>query len=213
MKCKAITALSIAVFSFAFISPRPAQAKDAKKANDSPNVTTASAGESEALQMVPARAILRKTLDAKDAKSGKVIRATLADTIYLKNGPELPSGTKLIGTVAADDMHVDGTSKLALRFTTAKLRDGKTIPIKATIVGVFPPESMNAEGYPVAPGDQASNTWTSQTLQVDQIGALSGVDLHSKIASRNSGVLVSTKKDDVKLRSGTEVALAIAKRS
>ena len=39
---------------------------------------------------------------------------------------------------------------------------------------------------------------------------MSGVDLHSKIASMNSGVLVSTKKDDVKLKEGTEFGLAIA---
>jgi hypothetical protein len=47
---------------------------------------------------------------------------------------------------------------------------------------------------------------------VDQLNALSGVDLHSKIASNNSGVLVSTKNDDVKLRAGTEFALAIAEQ-
>lgn len=49
-------------------------------------------------------------------------------------------------------------------------------------------------------------------LQIDEIGALSGVDLHSRIASKNSGVFVSTKKDDMKLSAGSEFALAIAVR-
>ena len=86
------------------------------------------------------------------------------------------------------------------------------VPIKATIVGVFGPEDQNAEGYEVQAGDQQPNSWNDGTLQVDQIGALSGVDLHSKIASRNSGVFVSSKKDDVKLKNGSELTLAIAER-
>ena len=62
-------------------------------------------------------------------------------------------------------------------------------------------------------GDQEPNSWNRQFTQVDQIGALSGVDLHSKISSQNSGVLVSTKKDDIKIKDGTELALAIAGES
>ena len=42
---------------------------------------------------------------------------------------------------------------------------------------------------------------------------MSGVDLHSKIADSNSGVFVSTKKDDVKLPRGYGIALAIAPRT
>jgi hypothetical protein len=59
-------------------------------------------------------------------------------------------------------------------------------------------------------GDQVANDWTRSIHAVDQIDALSGVDLHSRITSQNSGVLVSTKKDDIKLKRGTEFALAIA---
>jgi hypothetical protein len=36
------------------------------------------------------------------------------------------------------------------------------------------------------------------------------VDLHSRISSINSGVFVSTKKNDVRLAAGSEIALAIA---
>ena len=101
-------------------------------------------------------------------------------------------------------------SRLALRFSKAELKDGKLIPIKATIVGLFPPQAENGEGYNIAAGDQQPNGWNASTLQVDQIGVVSGVDLHSRIAARNSGVFVTTKKDDVKLSSGSELLLAIA---
>ena len=56
------------------------------------------------------------------------------------------------------------------------------------------------------------NDWTPTTLEVDQIGALKNVDLHSKIASSASGIFVSHKNHNMKLNEGTEFALAIAAR-
>ncbi|MGC9222886.1 MAG: hypothetical protein ACP5E2_03120 [Terracidiphilus sp.] len=82
------------------------------------------------------------------------------------------------------------------------------MPIKATIVGIFGP--ADTSDYPEEAGDQVPNSWTDGTLQVDQIGVLSDIDLHSKISSRNSGVLVSTKKDNFKLDEGSEIQFAIA---
>lgn len=60
------------------------------------------------------------------------------------------------------------------------------------------------------PDYDTMNTWTDATLEVDQLNVVPGVDLHSSIASQNSGVLVSTKKDDVKLIRGSQVQLAVA---
>ncbi len=66
--------------------------------------------------------------------------------------------------------------------------------------------------YRLNPGDQIPNSWNDGTLAVDQIGAMNGVDLHSKIASQNSGVFVSTNKDNMKLVNGSELELAIAQQ-
>jgi hypothetical protein len=166
----------------------------------------------EAMRMVPARAALDRDLSADKVKPGDEFRAKLAKRVQLDNGPELPAGTVLVGQVSTDDMNESGTSKLALRFTHAILKDGQTVPIKATIVAIFPPENTNADNDPVAAGDQAPNSWNDGTLAVDQINALPGVDLHSKIASRNSAVFVSNTKDNMKLRVGSELALAIAQQ-
>jgi hypothetical protein len=94
-------------------------------------------------------------------------------------------------------MRQNGESKLALCIDQAKLKNGKTVPVKATIVGIYAPGIGPATPYPVQPGDQVANDWTSSIHQVDQIGALSGVDMHSSLTSKNSGVLVSTKKDEM----------------
>ena len=169
-----------------------------------------SPGGNEARGMVSAQAALTETIDTKKTRDGDPIEAKLAGKVRLKDGSVLPSGTMLLGKVSNDDMQVNGVSKLALRFDQAKLKTGQVIPIKATIVGVYGPGNFDATPYPTQAGEQVPTTWTDRTLEVHQLNVMSGVDLHSKIASRNSGVLVSTKKSDVKLPQGTEFGLAIA---
>ena len=102
----------------------------------------------------------------------------------------------------------DGTSTLALRFTQARFKDGKVIAIKATIVGVAPP----ADPYSSWPGSNPSVYWNNKILLIDQKNVESGVNMQSAIASMNSAVFVTTKKDDVKLPSGAQLSLAIAAR-
>jgi hypothetical protein len=206
MKIVGLRFFPVTALSMAFLMTGPALAARAQSSNPVSNHR----GSAEAAQMVPARAYLTRKLDANNAKPGTKFTANLSKSIVLKNGTELPRGTKLIGTVATDDMNMQGTSKLALRITQAQLKGGKTIPVKATIVGVYGPESETSQGYVLSPGDEEANDWNKNTLVIDEIDAMSGVDLHSRIAGHNSGVFVSKKKNDVKLAAGSELALAIA---
>lgn len=213
MNNRAGVPLSIAALSmFAFL-PGISHAQNTTNNNSAnfANSSSFSAGaRQEASEMVPARAYLARKMDAKDEKLGTKFTAILADTVHLKNGTELPRGTKLMGTVTNDELNETGNAKLALRITQADLKDGKTIPVKATIVGIWGPESENSMGYTVSPGQQQPNDWSKKTLAIDEIDALPGVELHSRIAGNNSGVFVTKKKDDVKLSGGSELALAIA---
>jgi hypothetical protein len=168
------------------------------------------AGQAETMEMVSARVAVTSGVDGGKAKAGDRISTRLAKTVTLKDGKELPAGTKIVGVVAMDDMQMNGKSKLALNFNQAELKDGTMIPIKATIVGVYGAESQDMQGRPLAPGDEMTHTWTGHPDAVDEIGAMPGVDLHSKVTSQNSGVLISTTGRDVKLKSGTEIALAVA---
>jgi hypothetical protein len=193
--------------------PLSALAVNSSANNTASSSTTMTPGQPgaqmEADHMVRANAALLTTLDAKDMHDGNMFRARLSSTARLDNGMKLAAGTMLMGKVVADDMNMQGTSKLALRITEAKLRDGQIIPVKATIVGVALP-GQDEGVYPATPGNQVPNEWNKQTLQVDQISVLKGVDLHSNIGSQNSGVFVSKTKDNVKLRRDTELELAIA---
>jgi hypothetical protein len=200
MKREVTISLSIAAFSLAFLLPSDSWAVSSMAPAAAPSATS-NAEQSEAMLMVPAVATLLNNIDARKAKPGQLFQARLSEKIMLKNGSELPRGTELIGTVANDDTHAGGASRLALRCTKAKLKDGMVVPIKATIVGAFPPDS---------PAGLNQDFWSPQTLQIEDENVISGVDLHSKIADKNSGVFVSTKKDDVRLPSGFDLALAIA---
>jgi len=197
--------LSMAAVSLVLLVAEIAVAQTSQKTPQ--NTNNSSSATVEASQMVPAQAALSRAIDGRNAKPGDEFRARLAEKVHLKNGSELPEGTILMGKVGTDDMQQKGSSKLALCLNEAQLKNGKTIPIKATIVGVYSPDAGSA----LAPrGDQVANDWTRSIYAIDQIDALSGVDLHSRITSQNSGVLVSAKKDDIKLKQGTELALAIA---
>jgi hypothetical protein len=108
----------------------------------------------------------------------------------------------LIGKVTRDDTQATGASEFAVRFDQARLKDGKTLPIKATIVAIR--RSASDSGY------ADSNDWTSQTLMVEQLNAVSGADLHSQIGDNDSAVFVSARKHDVKVPARTQLNLAIA---
>jgi hypothetical protein len=183
-----------------------------QKSNNSAN---SPAARQEAMKMVTAQAKLTETLDAKNAQTGQQIKAKLQNDVQLKNGPKLPEGTMLLGKVTTDSAQ-QNNARLAICFDHAKLTDGKTVPIKATVVGVAGPRNTyanNATGQMNQPASTAyAETWTPSTLQVDQVNAMSGVDLHSKIGSRNSAVFVSKSNDDLKIDSGSRLTLAIAKQ-
>ncbi len=208
MRYHRILPLTLAAACMIFLGPDFAQARTMSSSTVSTNFRASHAGQHEAMLMVPARADLVRPIVAAKVKDGQHFTAKLSKAINLKNGPKLPRGTQLIGKVVKDKMGTDGkTSTLALQFTKAELKGGKLIPIKATIVGIYPPSNSYDLSYF---NGAMPNEWTPSTLQVDQINVLSGIDLHSKIAAKDSGVLVSKKKDKMKLGSGSEFALAIA---
>jgi len=171
-----------------------------------PGSSADAAGANEAAQMVPAIATLPHTLDADKDHLDSTFEAELDHKITLSDGTVLPAHTVLSGRITRDDMQSAGKSEFALRFDQAQLKNGKTVPIKATIVDIAHPSS-NTDEYAV------SNDWTNQTLSVEQLNVVSGVDLHSEIASNDSAVFVSTTKHDVKVPAGSELKLAIGPAS
>ncbi len=200
MHPKILFVITIALAWCAVPGSVQAQAVNSQDNADSP------AAASVAAQMAPAQAVLAQELDTKNARPGEQFKAVLSDTVHLKSGVELPRGTTLMGTIASGGAPEGAKAELALRFTQADLKSGKTIPIEATIVGIAPPADNlgDSSNYQMPP-----SAWDGTNTQFDVIGVLSNVDLHSEIAGKNSGVFVSGKKSDIKLADRTQMALAI----
>jgi hypothetical protein len=192
------SALLLATFSLAMLTPALAQTSQDNQSSD----------VSEAQCMVPVRAVLTRTLDANSIHTGDQFRATLSDNAHLDGGVELHKGDVLLGKVVTDDMATAGNSRLAVRFTEVDRKNGQSLPIKATIVALYNPNQFLTDS--VDQPEEFPNSWNNQTLSVDQLGVASGVDLHSRISSENSGVFVTTTKKNVKIPAGSELALAIA---
>ncbi|HEX4038378.1 MAG TPA: hypothetical protein VHX37_09995 [Acidobacteriaceae bacterium] len=99
------------------------------------------------IQMVQAQASLDTTLDAKKAKQGEEVKAKLQQNVQIPNEQALPKNTVLEG-------HVDqvmaseqkGDSTMVITFDKARLKDGKELPIKATVLQVSEPVQMQADG-------------------------------------------------------------------
>jgi hypothetical protein len=159
--------------------------------------------------LVPAEAELNKTLDARKEQPGADFEATLKSTVHLKDGTELPKGTLLEGKVAAPDGKSTSASQLALVFTDAKLKDGKDVPIQATIVGLANP----AVATDLSSSYDGPTPWNGSAMQFDESGALNNVELHSTIGTENSGTLVAEGKGNLKLSAGSRVALALGDKS
>jgi hypothetical protein len=202
MTLKLATQLSMTAISLAILLPASAQTGTAQTGQDMPAVSN-----SDVQHMMPAQAILNQTLDTAKAAPGTEFRVKLAGAVHLSNGQVLPNGTELVGQVVSDETITNGTPKLALRFTQAVLKNGQVVPVKATIVGISQPGDLDAT---VNANKAVPASWNDGTLQVDQISKETGLELHSRAASNNSGVILSAKKKDVKLASGVEMALAIS---
>lgn len=206
MKREATIALSVALAFGAFVCPHSVRASEVHTNQRTHAAAMNVQAKQEAATMVPATVDLRKELDARKIRTGDHFQAVLRQNVQLKNGPRLDNGTMLLGTVTTDQTN-PGNTRLALRFTRAELKNGQIIPIKATVVDVAQPEGVT--GTNIA---DETGLWSPHTLRVDQIGALSGIDMHSNIASHNSVIFVSKKKDDVKLSAGSQFVVAIAER-
>jgi len=148
---------------------------------------------------------LDKSIDTSSATQGQTITARLAQTVDTPEGLKLHSGTELIGRVdQVQASHDSSPAKLVLTFDQARLKDGKDVPIKATLVGYAPAGAAQAQAPPqeISARDKFEQKPYSS----------SGTTMRSSIESSNSAVLTRPDKN-IKLDAGTELQIAIAPAS
>lgn len=166
----------------------------------------------ENVQLVSADAKLTHKIDSQSARQGQMVKAKLTSDVKTANGMKWDEGTILIGKVAkVEPSNNDGPSRLSIVFDEARLKDGKTIPVKATLLGAYP---SNAGDYYSGIG---SNNYMvgqphriSSQQKVEQMpGTLSHVGMNSAVQSKVSATFIR-KDGNIDLRKGTRLQVAIA---
>jgi hypothetical protein len=124
--------------------------------------------------------------------------------------PELQKGTMLIGKVdQVQNAATAGTSKMSITFDQARLKNGKEVPIKTMLLGVYSPQNQFESGMsphflPVQPATVSDNKTITQ-----EPGALKNISMESSGQSNTSAVFTSTNHN-IKLDHGTVLQVAIA---
>jgi hypothetical protein len=165
-----------------------------------------SVGVASAQSLVGVNAKLDHTLDSKSAAVGQTVTARLDGTVIL-GGTKLTRGTELIGKVA--EVKSGNPVSVTLLFTSAKLKDGKEIPVKATLLAAFP-ESGSME--PSLGAAELAGQVDADRAFDQQPGALSHVAMTSAVKDHNSGTFSSTS-GNFKLVAGTNLQVGIAPAS
>ena len=164
------------------------------------------------LQLVGANATLVNTVDTKKVSPGQSVTAKLTTNVKEAGGVELPKGTLLVGKVEqAQASTNDGPAKLSIVFDQAKLADGRTVPVKATLLGAYP--ARDGEYYAEAGSEGALVGGVPASIPADEKvdqepGALGNVEMQSAVQSEVSAVFTTTKHN-INLKNGTQLQLAI----
>jgi hypothetical protein len=108
-------------------------------------------------QLIGVRARLEKNLDARRMKPGDTILARPEAKVHLADGVDLNTDCRLLGRVDKIQPSVGGTdSAIAVTFFAARMKDGREIPVKATILWIRQPPDMLNPSIVSAPADRTT---------------------------------------------------------
>jgi hypothetical protein len=110
--------------------------------------TAEGAAPAHVIQMVNLIATVDKSIDTKKAKAGDPFNAKVATAGKLDDGTEVAIGSVLEGHVdSVTPSQNKGDSVLTVTIDKLDIKNGKEIPIKATITGVASTSDEDDKGY------------------------------------------------------------------
>lgn len=178
-------------------------------AQPSPSTQTMHQQQVRYWKLVGVNARLDHNLSTRNAHQGQTVEARLNGAVKTASGMKLPRGTQLWGEV--ESVHAStnrGPATLSLVFTKAKLKSGREIPVKVTVLGAYPSDEaqlavMGSQTMPPAPRHISSKERIDQ-----EAGLLSHISLHSAVQANNSATF-RDRKGNFKLNSGTFLQVGI----
>jgi hypothetical protein len=109
------------------------------------------------IRLVGIRATLSKTLDAQRVKEGDPIAARPEAKLHLADGIDIETSSKLLGHIDSVQPSANkGDSAITVTFEKVLLKDGRQIPIKATILWIGQPPSLLNPTEVSAPADRTT---------------------------------------------------------
>jgi hypothetical protein len=174
-------------------------------------VSMISAGAASAQSLAGVNTRLVKPLDSQTAANGQEITVKLDNGVTTPAGVKLPRGTELIGKIAdVKASQNGGPASVSVVFTTAQLKGGKQIPVKATVVGAFPAISAD-EAQNVSPELPPDHVGSDRSIDQEP-GELPGITLKAAVQDPNSGTFTKAN-GNFTLNAGTFLQVAVAPSS
>jgi hypothetical protein len=171
---------------------------------------TPSSDSGQNWQLTGANARLVHTIDAKSVREGQAVEAKLDSSVKTDQGVKLDKGSVLQGTVTKVQKASNGSpSTITLNFDKAQMKDGKTIPVKVTVLAAYPPSAGTQAMYGFTEVGSAPQHVNSNETVNQEPGQLRHIALRSKVQSDNSGTF-EEKDGNVKLAAGTYLQVGIA---
>lgn len=156
---------------------------------------------------------LDRTLDTSSSTTGQQVEAKLYHPLKSDDGITLPKGTELLGRV--DHVQASqngGPSSISVIFNRARMKDGKIIPVKVTVMGAYPASESSQAIYGEETMGPAPKHINPKERVDQETGLLNHVSMHSAVQSHNSATF--RKKDgNLKLIAGTFLQVGIAPRN
>jgi hypothetical protein len=168
-----------------------------------------SAGAAFAQSLTGVNARLVRPLDSQTAAQGQPVTAKLDGSVKTADGVKLPKGTELIGKIADVQASKNGSpASVSLVFTTAQLKDGKQIPVKATLLAAYPADQDIQAQYSDATMNAVADNVNGDHTVDQEPGALPGIALTASVKDPNSGTFTKTT-GNFKLTAGTYLQLGV----
>jgi hypothetical protein len=171
------------------------------------------AGAAAAQTLAAVNTHLVQPINSATAAQGQAVSVKLDGSVKTTDGTKLPRGTELVGKV--DEVKASqngGPASVSVVFTTAQLKGGKQIPVKATLLAAFPGDQTVAAQYSDQTADAAPQG-VSADYEVDQEpGALPDVALKAAVKDADSGTFSKTD-GNFKLSPGTLLQVAVGSAS
>lgn len=173
----------------------------------------------QTIQMTTVAANVDRTIDAKKAKAGDPFSAKTVTGTTLNDGTNVPAGSVLEGHIdSVTPSHHKSDSSMVITIDKVKLKDGKEIPVKATIASVATFERAFGGGSDHSE-DRAFDTSAKDTARMNGVSndqnapsgphSVPGLTLTSSVNDSNSGTLTQAK-ENVHLSNENQIQVSLA---